>query len=580
MELHELAPIAGSTQVGKRKGRGTGTGNGKTAGRGHKGQKARSGGKIRVGFEGGQMPLARRIPKRGFNNIFAKPLTAVNLGQLNVFEDGAVVDAAALTEKGIIRDCKYGLKVLSNGNLTKKLTVKAAAFSGSAKTKIEEAGGKAEVVSVLTTIRNAWKIPELRRKLLFTLVIILLYRIGNVIPVPGVNVQQMSLMFSQQLSNTIFGLFDMMSGSAFSQATIFALSIQPYINASIIIQLLTIAIPALERLSKEGGEEGKKMITKITRYTTVGLGVLMGFAYYIMLSNYNSQYSNMLLTSTGFLTALVIILTFTAGSTLVMWLGDQISEHGIGNGISMILFANIIARIPSGIILPIFNNLKSNFGGFWYWALLLIVAMLAIIVFIVFVSQAERRIPVQYAKRVVGRKVYGGQNTHLPIKVNMSGVMPIIFAQSIASLPATICAFGGWTSNWAYKHVFTSTSVIYTIIYLLLIVGFSYFYATIQYNPVEVANNLKKNGGFIPGFRPGRPTADFIRKVINKITLFGAIYLGVIAVLPVLLGTIMSNTRFSFGGTSIIIVVSVALETVAAIEAQMLMRNYSGFLEK
>ena len=316
------------------------------------------------------------------------------------------------------------------------------------------------------------------------------------------------------------------------------------------------------------------------RYTTVGLGILMGFAYYIMLSNYNSQYSNMLLTSTGFLTALVIILTFTAGSTLVMWLGDQISEHGIGNGISMILFANIIARIPSGIILPIFNNLKSNFGGFWYWALLLIVAMLAIIAFIVFVSQAERRIPVQYAKRVVGRKVYGGQNTHLPIKVNMSGVMPIIFAQSIASLPATICAFGGWTSNWAYKHVFTSTSVIYTIIYLLLIVGFSYFYATIQYNPVEVANNLKKNGGFIPGFRPGRPTADFIRKVINKITLFGAIYLGVIAVLPVLLGTIMSNTRFSFGGTSIIIVVSVALETVAAIEAQMLMRNYSGFLEK
>ena len=431
---------------------------------------------------------------------------------------------------------------------------------------------------MLTTIRNAWKIPELRRKLLFTLVIILLYRIGNVIPVPGVNVQQMSLMFSQQLSNTIFGLFDMMSGSAFSQATIFALSIQPYINASIIIQLLTIAIPALERLSKEGGEEGKKKLTKITRYTTVGLGVLMGFAYYVMLSNYNSQYSNMLLTSTGFLTALVIILTFTAGSTLVMWLGDQISEHGIGNGISLLIMAGIVSNMfnwgrqatvgmVGGTVHPIA-------------VMLLIVAMLAIIVFIVFVSQAERRIPVQYAKRVVGRKVYGGQNTHLPIKVNMSGVMPIIFAQSIASLPATICAFGGWTSNWAYKHMFTSTSVIYTVIYLILIVGFSYFYATIQYNPVEVANNLKKNGGFIPGFRPGRPTADFIRKVINKVTLFGALYLGIIAVLPVLLGTIMSNTRFSFGGTSIIIVVSVALETVAAIEAQMLMRNYSGFLEK
>ena len=329
---------------------------------------------------------------------------------------------------------------------------------------------------MLTTIRNAWKIPELRRKLLFTLVIILLYRIGNVIPVPGVNVQQMSLMFSQQLSNTIFGLFDMMSGSAFSQATIFALSIQPYINASIIIQLLTIAIPALERLSKEGGEEGKKKLTKITRYTTVGLGVLMGFAYYIMLSNYNSQYSNMLLTSTGFLTALVIILTFTADNALGVL--DRNAALSLGN-----------------------ENDEDD-------------------------------------------------------------------------------AFGGWTSNWAYKHMFTSTSVIYTVIYLILIVGFSYFYATIQYNPVEVANNLKKNGGFIPGFRPGRPTADFIRKVINKVTLFGAIYLGIIAVLPVLLGTIMSNTRFSFGGTSIIIVVSVALETVAAIEAQMLMRNYSGFLEK
>ena len=425
---------------------------------------------------------------------------------------------------------------------------------------------------------NSWKTKEIRNKILYTLMIFAIVRLGTQIALPGIDTA--GVIAARENASMAGTLYSVIAGGANSSWSIFAMGIGPYINASIIIQLLTIAIPALERLSKEGGEEGKKMITKITRYTTVGLGILMGFAYYIMLSNYNSQYSNMLLTSTGFLTALVIILTFTAGSTLVMWLGDQISEHGIGNGISMILFANIIARIPSGIILPIFNNLKSNFGGFWYWALLLIVAMLAIIAFIVFVSQAERRIPVQYAKRVVGRKVYGGQNTHLPIKVNMSGVMPIIFAQSIASLPATICAFGGWTSNWAYKHVFTSTSVIYTIIYLLLIVGFSYFYATIQYNPVEVANNLKKNGGFIPGFRPGRPTADFIRKVINKITLFGAIYLGVIAVLPVLLGTIMSNTRFSFGGTSIIIVVSVALETVAAIEAQMLMRNYSGFLEK
>ena len=434
---------------------------------------------------------------------------------------------------------------------------------------------------MLTTLRNAWKIADLRKKLLFTLLIILLYRIGNVIPVPFVNVEQMSLMFEQQLSNTILGLMNMMSGGAFSMATIFALGIQPAINASIIIQLLTIAIPALERLSKEGGEAGKKTLSKITRYTTVGLGVLMGFAYYMMLVNYNSQYSNQLLTQTGVLPAIVIILTFTAGATLVTWLGDQITEFGIGNGISMILFANIIARIPQGIFLPIYQELKLSFSSFWYWALLIVIAMLAVIVFIVFVSQAERRIPVQYAKRVVGRKVYGGQNTHLPIKVNMSGVMPIIFAQSIASLPATICAFAGvGTGNWWYDHVFDSKSAIYCVCYLLLIVGFSYFYATIQYNPVEVANNLKKNGGFIPGFRPGRPTSDFIRKVINKVTLFGAIYLGIIAVLPIVLGAAFGNTNFSFGGTSVIIVVSVALETVAAIEAQMMMRNYSGFLQK
>lgn len=425
---------------------------------------------------------------------------------------------------------------------------------------------------MFTTLRNAWKIPELRKKILFTLVVLLIYRLGNCVPVPYVNVTALTTYFSTQLSNTVLGLYNAMSGSAFSQATVFALGIQPYINASIIIELLCIAIPALERLAKDGGEEGKKKIQKITRYTTVGLGLLMGFAYYVMLKNYS------LLSETGFIYGLVIILSFTAGASFLMWMGEQIDEFGIGNGISMILFAGIISRIPTLI-----SNMVTMLGDGslkWYGAILIVIGMLALMAFIVFITNSERRIPVQYAKRVVGRKMYGGQSTNLPIKVNMSGVMPIIFAQSIASLPATICAFGGWTSNWAYKHMFTSTSVIYTVIYLILIVGFSYFYATIQYNPVEVANNLKKNGGFIPGFRPGRPTADFIRKVINKVTLFGAIYLGIIAVLPVLLGTIMSNTRFSFGGTSIIIVVSVALETVAAIEAQMLMRNYSGFLEK
>ena len=452
---------------------------------------------------------------------------------------------------------------------------------------------------MFTTLRNAWRITELRKKILFTLLILLIYRIGNVITVPFVDFGLMSETFKTKLDGTIFGLFNMMSGDAFAQASIFALGIQPYINASIIIQLLTIAIPALERLSKEGGEEGKKTIEKITRYTTVGLGLLMGFAYYIMVKNYSTGTSQILINfDKSWIQAIVIIISFAAGASLVMWLGEQITAYGIGNGISMILFANIISRIPVSIILPLlctaFPGLVDKYPKIqyminvdtlpekseWYFALLLLVAILAVIVFIIYVTQAERRIPVQYAKRTVGRKVYGGQSSHLPIKVNMSGVMPIIFAQSIASLPATIAAFVSTNQDgWWYKNVFSSTSAIYTVVYLILIVGFSYFYATIQYNPVEVANNLKKNGGFIPGFRPGRPTSDFIRKVINKITLFGAIFLGIIAVLPVLLGAITGNTQFSFGGTSIIIVVSVALETVSAIEAQMMMRNYSGFLD-
>lgn len=428
---------------------------------------------------------------------------------------------------------------------------------------------------MFATLRNAWKVADLRKKILFTFFIILIYRLGNVIPVPFVDTAMLSATFDAQLGNTILGLYNVMSGSAFSQATIFALSIQPYINASIIIQLLTIAIPALERLSKDGGEEGKKKIERITRYTTVGLGLLMGFAYFMMLKNTFTG----ILTDNTFLAAVVIILTFTAGSSLVMWLGEQITEFGIGNGISIILFANIVSRLPSGTI-SMGTQLVNDFTHYWYIALITLVGMLAMVVLVVFISQSERRIPVQYAKRVVGRKVYGGQNTNLPIKVNMTGVLPIIFAQSICSLPATFATLFGMdqTNGW-YKYVFSNTSVVYCVFYFLLIIGFSYFYATIQYNPVEIANNLKKNGGFIPGFRPGRPTSDFIAKVINKITLFGALYLAVIAIVPIIAGAILGNTSVSIGGTSVIIVVGVALETVAAMEAQMLMRHYKGFLE-
>jgi len=424
---------------------------------------------------------------------------------------------------------------------------------------------------VFTTLRNAWAIPELRKKLIFTILIMLLYRIGNVIPVPYIDVATLGAYFESVLSNTILGLYNAMSGSAFSSATILALSIQPYINASIIIQLLTIAIPALERLSKEGGEEGKKKLNTITRITTVGLGLLMGWAYYMMLKNAGG-----IITDESFLAAIVIILTFTAGSTAVMWLGEQITEHGIGNGISMILFANIVSRLPSmvGSVVGMINPTM------WWQAIVVVVGVAALIILIVFVNDAERRIPVQYAKRVVGRKVYGGQSTNLPIKVSMTGVMPIIFAQSIASLPATICAFGGWTKNWAYENMFDSSSWIYAGAYFLLIFFFSWFYATIQYDPVEIANNMKKNGGFVPGFRPGKPTADFIKKVINKIVIFGAIYLGIVALLPIVAGNLLPAVKnLAIGGTSVIIVVSVALETVQALEAQMLMRHYKGFLD-
>ena len=428
---------------------------------------------------------------------------------------------------------------------------------------------------MLQTLRNAWKVEELRRKILFTLFIVILYRIGNAVPVPYVDVANLTA-YMNSMSNTFFGLMDVMSGGAFSNATIFALAIQPYINASIIIQLLCIAIPALERLSKEEGEEGRKKIASITRYATVAIGLLQGFGYYMLMKNNGSFDIIRADAANSVWAAIVIILTFTSGSALVMWLGEQITEHGIGNGISIILFVGIISRFPNAIAQTV-TYIKTGALPWWV-ALLMYLGALAMIVLIVYVNDAERRIPVQYAKRVVGRKMYGGQSTHLPMKVNMSGVMPIIFASTIGTLPATIAAFAGKADGWAANW---NNSLIYAVVYLLLIIFFAYFYSTIQFNPVEVANNLKKNGGYIPGFRPGKPTSEFIQKVLNKITLFGALYLAIIAIVPILISHFSKSaalTGLSIGGTSIIIVVGVALETVRALEAQLLMRNYKGFL--
>ena len=458
---------------------------------------------------------------------------------------------------------------------------------------------------MIQTVRKAWGIPELRKKIVFTILILLIFRIGNAITVPYINTAALKAQLDA-MGSTYFGLLNTMSGGAFSMATVFALSIQPYINSSIIIQLLTIAIPALERMAREGGEEGKRKIQSITRYTTVGIAVLQALGYYFMMKRYNL----LAVGAEGIWPALVIIVSLIAGSSFVMWMGEQVNEFGVGNGISIILFAGILSRIPSmvsGMIDGVKNWSAINSGNLslevltaagynetaaqqvldsaiapWGIALLL-VGILALVVFIVFIHDAERRIPVQYAKRQVGRKMYGGQSSNLPMKVSMAGVLPIIFAQSIATLPITVWRFIGvpeeGTVSRSIYNAIDAQSLVYIVVYFLMIIGFSYFYSSIQFNPVEIANNLTKNGGFVPGFRPGKPTVDFIKKVLNKVIMFGAIYLGIVAVCPLIVGKIIGNASVAIGGTSVIIVVGVALDTVKALENQMLMRQYKGFLE-
>ena len=418
--------------------------------------------------------------------------------------------------------------------------------------------------------------PELRKKILYTLFIILIFRFGSCIPVPFIDTQLLSRYFEQASTNgSMLGYLDMFSGGGLSRATIFAMSITPYINASIILQLLTVAIPALERMVKDGGEEGRKKIASWTRYVGVLLGLLQGLSYYALLRNKS------FLSDKGVLAAVTIIMTFTAGTALIMWMGEHITQKGIGNGISIILFAGIVSRGPS-LMRTLGNLFQTGTSGI-VSAILMIIIGIFIVVFIVFMSNAERRIPVQYAKRVVGRKMYGGQSTHLPIKVNASGVMPIIFASSILALPQTVSMFWQPEAGTVGAHIlnlFSQRSVVYIVLYALLILAFAYFYASIQFNPIEIANNLKKNGGFIPGFRPGKPTSDFITKALGKVTFVGAVFLGIVALVTLIVGAISTNlSNVALGGTSVIIVVGVALDTVKQMEAQMLMRHHKGFLE-
>ncbi|MCL2095886.1 MAG: preprotein translocase subunit SecY [Oscillospiraceae bacterium] len=448
---------------------------------------------------------------------------------------------------------------------------------------------------MFATFRNAFKIPELRSKLIFTLIVVILYRLGTAIPVPFIDPVAMSTLFSEA-GDTIFGYLNILSGNAFSQATLFALGIGPYITSSIVMQLLTIAIPALEKLQKSG-EDGRKKITQITRYLTVVLGVITGYGYYVTLANGG------VLTNRHWFAGIVIVTCYSAGTSLIMWLGEKINESGIGNGISIILFANIVSRLPSGvfgqisnIIYPITSgNVTGNVAGAVAFEILtglvILSVALVIVAFVVFMSNAERRLSVQYSKRVVGRKMYGGQSTYLPMKVNMSGVMPIIFASSMVSIPITVISFtsGGQSPTGGFTRVlwnlFSTTSPLYIVLTFAFIIAFSYFYIAISFNPLEVSNNLMKNGGFIPGIRPGKPTTAYITKILNKIVLIGGLFLGAVAVFPLIVNAVSSAFNLgtfgaiAFGGSSLLIVVGVALETTREIEAQMTMRHYKGFLE-
>lgn len=467
---------------------------------------------------------------------------------------------------------------------------------------------------MLQTIRNAWKVPELRKKLIFVLFILLIYRLGALIPVPFVNAGAISgSLASMELSSMggIFAYMDLLSGGALAQGTLFALGVSPYINASIIVQLLTVAIKPLEMKAQQG-EEGKKFINSLTRYITVFISIVTALGYYFILKNYGLLNTSIVGGNLEWFYAIVIILCFCAGASIVMWLAEKINENGLGNGISLILFANIIASLPTIVRKLVILFGESNAAPDYVWSSVLTVVIALLLVglsiFVIYVTGSERRIPIQYAKRTVGRKMYGGQSSNLPIKLNMTGVMPIIFASSICSLPATIMMFANVQSAaavekpsfWNRLYDFCNTDGwFYAVTLFILIIAFSYFYIQISFNPIEVSNNLKKNNGMIPGIRQGKPTAEFISRILNRITLAGAIFLGIVALLPIILKAAMFapvveqiiadsamyagsaqyfTSAFTFGGTSILIVVGVVQETARELESQLTMRNYKGFL--
>ena len=565
MNLHELSPAPGSKRASVRVGRGLGSGLGKTSGKGQKGQKSRSGGVKRPGFEGGQKPLYLRLPKRGFYNRFGMNYVEINVGSLNCFEDGTVVEPVMLIEHGMIKNIRDGVRILGNGELTKKLTVQAMGFSKSAEEKNYCCRRKSRGDLSVRSLANIFRITELRQKVVFTLAMFIVFRAGTHIPVPGVNVAMIEQLFQ---SGNLFGLLDMFSGGALSKFSIFAMSITPYINASIILQLLKVVVPTLEQWSKEG-VEGQKKVTQLTRGGTVLLGFIqaLGMAYGLRSAINNP----------GIMSILLIAISLTAGTVFLMWIGEQITSKGIGNGISLIIFAGIVSRLPDGMHV-IFQYLQAGTVNILNVILFAVIA-LAMIVFVVAISQGIRKIPVQYAKRVVGRKMYGGHSSYIPLKVNQAGVIPIIFASSILMFPVTIGQFVDVAWIKTVAGWFAWGSPLQTTLYVLMILFFTYFYTAVSININDVADNLKKYGGFIPGLRPGKPTSDYLDKIMTRITLAGAIFLSLIALMPNVIGWMTGIEGVYFGGTALLIVVGVALDTMKQIESLVLMRHYQGFMK-
>lgn len=438
------------------------------------------------------------------------------------------------------------------------------------------------------SIVKAWKMPELRKKLFYTVLIVIIFRIGSVIPVPFLDVEALKgVMGGLAEGGAILAYLDTMSGGAFAQATLFAMSLTPYINSSIIMQLMSVAIPALEALQREG-EEGRKKITAITRNLTIVLGIVQGTAYYTYLRNADYGGTPIVRYTQGpeaLFVAIVIVSTFTAGTALIMWLGEQINVKGVGNGVSILLFAGIVSRMPSLITkLVAYVSLAvtdyENYGKYYALVPLVVLIFMLMMWIIVFMNDAERKVPIQYAQKTVGRKMYAGQNSHIPLKIGLAGVMPVIFASSILSVPTLITFFARPTGIWkTILDAFSVNGWIYMVMYFFLILMFAYFYVAITYNPVEMANNLRQSNGTIPGIRPGRPTADYLSKILSKVTLLGALFLAFIALFPIIFGKVTGMNNLTLGGTSIIILVGVALETVKQLDSQIMMKHYKGFLD-